>query len=135
MAVVEYHRITEDQAWRALWARHAGEGLERDLKGNAVAPVVDFDTHMVVAVFGGRSVNTWFMDARAIEELEDSVRVRVERHGYQTHRTADSVTPYGIYVVRRIEKPVRIELNVQSRTMEPPIWEEVARFGAGPHTP
>jgi PrcB C-terminal len=37
--------VRDDRAWRALWSEHAGT--------SAAAPAVDFDTHMVAAVFAG----------------------------------------------------------------------------------
>ena len=40
----------------------------------------------------------------------------------------ERVTPYAIYVLPRLNKPVVIEMNTQDMIGQPPVWTEQARF-------
>lgn len=60
----EYSRVTDVDAWTTLWQRHVGK-KER-------APEVDFDKHMVVAIFMGR-VQYDAASAHAIKKTKDEL--------------------------------------------------------------
>jgi hypothetical protein len=85
----EYHRITNEVDWRELWARHAGDNTERDSYGEIVAPGIDFDKFVAVAIFNGDGWNTRSMSL--VESSQgDDWRIRFDANTYQT--SAASVT-------------------------------------------
>jgi hypothetical protein len=115
----EFHRIESDDAWIALWRRHAGTGAP---------PAVDFSKSMVIAVFRGESWNSRGVGVASVGEDDEKFRIRCGDRFYQTMGGADQVKPYGLFVLPRSAKPVILESNKQSLIGDMPIWEEDARL-------
>jgi hypothetical protein len=125
----DYWRVATDDAWKALWLRHAGEQTESPLK-IAKHPEVDFERCVVVAIFAGKLRNTSGLTIASIEESDDRVLVRFERQSksYQTGPDADDVTPYAILVLPKTRKPIVLEEDVHSLIGAAPQWKERARL-------
>lgn len=126
-------RITDDAEWSKVWQAHRGDQIERDSYKQPVVPRVDFKTCMAIAVFEGETWNTRSEDLKAVDEFDDRIRLRIDPVGYQTMGPGgggERVTPYAIYVLPRLTKPIVIEMNTQDLIGAPPVWTEKARFEA-----
>ncbi len=137
IAESEFVLITTRDQWRDLWSRHTGGKGERLVAHGSgqVIPEIDFGRHMVVAYFRGSDVNSDGEIVKSIHETDDAVVVRFDSYSFQTagfggDGGAASVTPYGIWLLPRIEKPVIIEENVQNLKAGEPVWRERHRFEA-----
>ncbi|MCB9933292.1 MAG: hypothetical protein H6841_07720 [Planctomycetes bacterium] len=108
--------VTDDEGWVKLWAEHTAPELME-------APVMDFENEVVLAIFGGTSANSlgYFAEVPLMGERE--YVLRVDEKTYQTMGRGDTVTPYGIFVLTRTDRPVYVEENVQSLIGRPPIWK------------
>jgi len=124
-----YLRVATDDAWKALWVRHAGEHVETGYK-LVKYPEVDFERCTVVAIFAGKIRNTTGLTIVSIDESDDRVLVRFDRtsKSYQTGPKADDVTPYAILVLPKTGKPIVLEEDVHSLIGAPPQWKERARL-------
>ncbi len=87
-------RITTQAEWAALWLEHLGEASKADdslYHNKAGLPVVDFERCMVVAIFGGASVNSAGYAAgtvpaggAGIPSGDGAARLIIKELGYQT---------------------------------------------------
>jgi hypothetical protein len=113
----EFHRITEVDAWTALWHRHVGK-KER-------APEVDFNKHMVVAVFMGR-VSYDSASVHAVKKTKDEVVFGLE---VEDDDCCDfSLRPlYLIAVLPRSDFKLSIISRVRSGTDIDPRKDEVLK--------
>lgn len=113
----EYHRITDAEAWTTLWQRHVGK-KER-------APDVDFDKHMVVAMFLGR-VAYHTAAVHAVKRTKDELVFGLE---VENDDCCDfSVRPlYLIAVVPRSDLKLSIISRVRSGTDIDPRKDEVLK--------
>jgi hypothetical protein len=111
----EYHRVMDNEAWRDLWTRHAGGRVERDSYSEIVAPIIDFERHMVIAIFNGDGWNTRNM---RLEETSDHTefRIRFDAGTYQT--ASGNITP------------IVIEGDVTPETVEEIVLEDAKREDA-----
>lgn len=125
----EYLRVANADDWRRLWARHMGLVDAGGLYGPTI-PEVDFDQCMVVAVFEGTTMNTRGVTVVSVTEEKDRLLLRydVQARSYQSGVPGDRVTPFGIFVFPRCDRPVVIEEDTQSIKNEAPEWKERARF-------
>jgi len=80
----EYERIMLDDIWQEVWVRHAGSRLERDSYDQVVAPIIDFDNHMVMAIFNGQAWNTRNMFIAETAEVDGELHIRFDAGTYQT---------------------------------------------------
>lgn len=104
-------RVTSAKEWEALWTRHKPDWVEkRDHAPNV--PEIDFENYMVIAIFGGSGSNVDAIVADAISDESDALRFRYRQITYQTGKTGDDVTPFGIFVVPRSQKPILLEERV-----------------------
>lgn len=113
----EYQRITDADAWTTLWQRHAGK-RER-------APEVDFEKHMVVAVFMGR-VTYDQAAVHAVKKTKDEIIFGLEVEDvdccdFSTHPL------YLIAVVPRSNLKLSIISRVRSGTDVDPRKDEVLK--------
>ncbi|MCG3125846.1 MAG: hypothetical protein CHACPFDD_00673 [Phycisphaerae bacterium] len=115
-------RVTSAKEWEALWTRHKPDWLEKREHGPRV-PEIDFEKYMVIAIFAGSGSNVDAIVADAIVDEADALRFRYRLITYQTQATADAVTPFGIFVVPRSQKPILLEERVVPIVGEPSIHE------------
>lgn len=108
--------VTDDEGWVKLWAEHTAPELMDP-------PVMDFKNEFVLAIFGGESFNSRGYFVNEILQGEFEYLLRVDEQSYQTMNGADAVTPFGIFVLTKVDRPVHLEENVQSLIGEPPIWK------------
>ena len=113
----EYQRITDPEAWTALWHRHVGK-KER-------APEVDFDKHMVVAAFLG-AVRYDVAAVHAVKKTKDELVFGLE---VEEDDCCDfSLHPlYLIAVVPRSDLKLSIISRVRSGTDIDPRKDEVLK--------
>jgi hypothetical protein len=90
IAVPGFERITGVDEWSLLWRRHA--------PGTA-PPAVNFDTEMVLAIFGGKSAAGSELSLYAVAESE-VLEVITMSYGYDVVRSGSS-NPYLIVVLPR----------------------------------
>jgi len=95
-----------------------------------VVPKVDFDNHMVVAIFQGGEKNNRGIVAISITEEPEEVRFRFDIDYYQSGAGAEKyVTAYGLFVIPRSTKHMVLEEDVQHQIGEPRVWQKRAEFG------
>lgn len=119
----EYHLIEDAESWKELWRRHTGGTME--------APGMAFGQVVVVAVFGGQSVNCGGYEFADDIESEDGLTIRLRPLSYQTMQLGDDVTPYGFVVVDKPEGEVIVEMTYRVTLASEEEWEEVVRFAVG----
>ncbi len=94
--------VRDPEAWRALWAAHAGPA--------AAAPAVDFTSHMVVAVFAGERPDPGHSIAVKAARVDDGVlTVVVDEPRPAPGVTAAQilVSPFHIVTLARFDGEVR----------------------------
>ncbi|MHC4137878.1 MAG: hypothetical protein ACYS0K_23295 [Planctomycetota bacterium] len=130
--MAEDHRIATQEELTAVWLKHVGADPSRhsDYYNKAGVPVVDLDRCMVVAVFGGRCINSAGIHVVSVAEEKDRVLLRFDHRSYQSGAEGDRVTPFGFFFMPRSGKPLVLEENVQNLIGGPPKWKERARFDA-----
>jgi len=135
-ARVELVSTTED--WARLWLEHRGAPpVERyDLFLNkAGLPVVDFETHVVVAVFVGETANVAGLRVEAVEPAgaaepsSDHVTLRYAANAFQTLGEAEPGRPFGFFVLPRPDRALQVEEQLYSM-VGPTRVEQRARFEA-----
>ncbi len=128
----EYHRLTKPEEQTAVRLRHAGVDPSRhsDYHNKAGVPAVDFGRCMVVAVLGGKRVNSAGIYAVSLLEEANRVVLRFDHRSYQSGPEGDRATPFGFFFVPRARKPLILEEYVQNLIGGPPKWKERARFEA-----
>lgn len=131
----EFHLITTRDLWRDLWTRHlAGKGEHRVAHGSGlIFPEVDFSRYMIVAAFRGASTNSDGLVVKSVHQTDEHLIVRFESYSFQTAGPdggAASVTPYGIWLLPRVEKPIILEENIQNLKAGEPIWRQRHRLDA-----
>ena len=134
----EFVRITNSDAWNALWRRH--KGISPDLIDHyAAIPVIDFTRCTVVAFFRSETTNRAGEDLQGVDEVDGTLRLRFDSRTYQTSSPLNSddktggaqkATSFGIWVLPRTDKSIVIEENVQGLKNEGPKWKEQFRFPA-----
>lgn len=134
-----FERIRDQQAWNALWAQHARDFGDRAAQGWLLPPRIDFTTYEVIAFFRGPAANTSGEVVELVELGFDQVWLRFDSITFQTASgpgSSDALGgavrshPYGLWVIRRTDKPVILEENVQGLKNAPPVWREQHRFPA-----
>jgi hypothetical protein len=123
-----YQRVRSAAEWKRTWLGHLG--LQSDTIYRP-AMEVDFNRCMVIAVFGGKYVNSCGYRIESVTEDKNSIVIRFDDVSYQTagaDGSADRVTPYAFVVLPKSEKPVVLEKDEQSYKGHPPEWKEVARL-------
>jgi hypothetical protein len=120
-----YQRVRSAAEWKRTWLSHLG------FKSDTIyrpAMEVDFNRCMVIAVFGGKYVNSCGYRIESVIENKISILIRFDDISYGTAGGADRVTPYAFVVLPKTDKPVVLEKNMQRYKGEPPEWKEVARL-------
>lgn len=131
IAARRYVRVDTREQWLKLWHEHMGKTPPKTFasyRPQTFAPQVDFNTCMVVAVFGGKHWNSAGIFAASIIETKDAITLRFDDFSYQTGDWADEVTTFGIFVLPRSSKTIVLEEDVQNRRAAPPLWKERARL-------
>ncbi len=133
-----FHKITDAREFAKVWVEHrTGSSPKGSYNYNwnyANVPVVDFEDYMVIAIFQGKSANSNGFHVEELVDDGDVFRVRYDSMSYQTSegsgraRRVRKVTPYGIFVVPKTDRPVVLELDTQNMLGRPPIWTERARL-------
>lgn len=124
------HRILSRQQWFEIWETHKGqkapENLDLDFVRVPDLPIIDFESHMVIAVFVGASSNCSGVKPYSVTEYEDRVVLRFTYASYQSVRGFERCTPYGFFVVPKSEKALVLEEDVHELIGDPPKWKQFA---------
>lgn len=130
-----YRKVTAFEDWADLWIEHTGaqrhDGKYNWFYNEAGVPFVDFERCMVIAVFQGEGWNSAGVRVVTVAEEEERILLRFDDQSFQTSGPDGGgvrVTPFGIFVLPKSEKPVVLEENVQGLIGKPPIWKERARL-------
>lgn len=94
--------VRDPQAFAAVWGAHAGAG--------AAPPAVDFDAHMVIAVFAGQRPSAGYdVTIRAVERRDAALVIDVEETQPKPSRVAAQVlvSPYHVVTVPRDDGEIR----------------------------
>jgi hypothetical protein len=131
----KFTRVTNAEQWAKLWEEHEGKPTAVDNVGAPFIPRINFEKCMVIGVFQGATVNSNGVLIEGVAEEPDCIRVR---YGEMTYQTAGGlngggggavkVTPFGIFVVPRSNKPIVIEENVQGLKDNPAQWKARAKL-------
>lgn len=130
----KFGRAMNAEQWTKLWDEHEGKASAKDNVGVPFIPRVNFEKCMVIGIFQGARTNSNGVTIEAITEEASCIRVRYDEMTFQTSGGlnggggAVSVTPYGIFVVPRSNKPIVIEENVQGLKDNPARWKERAKL-------
>jgi len=127
--------VSAPEEWARLWLEHRGSPpVERydSFLNKAGLPVVDFATHVVVAVFVGETANIAGLrvegeasDAGAA--AADHTTLRYASNSYQTLGEAEPARPFGFFVLPSGDRPLVVEEQLYSMT-GPSRVEARARF-------
>lgn len=129
-------RVRDAEEWEKLWHRHTdgkaeGEWIGRD------AVEIDWSRCMVIGVFRGMSHNSNGERLASLLDRGQDIVVRYDSMSYQTasgfgdvEDKGVDVTPYGLFLVARSDKPLVFEDNVQGLIGHPPVWKETFRLPA-----
>jgi hypothetical protein len=134
--------VTEEAEWKELWKKHRGDGRDQRSTETVQELTIDFDTHYLVAGFGGHHsslIVTPF--ARG-----DAVLIRFSAHGSQFRPQPPELDKrpefvkakeqaggdYCFVVLPKPAKTVIIEKDVREQLDHSPLWKEQKRFPA-PH--
>lgn len=131
LAERQFLLIGDRDGWVETWARHTGRAPARDHLGRALAPEIDFERWMVLAVFQGSKRNSSGVILAAIEARENALVIRFDESTYQTAGPdggAVEVQPFGLFVLPRSSVAVVVEEDIQNLKGQPPKWQERARF-------
>lgn len=136
----KFMRAMNPGQWSQLWEQHAGNP-PADSVGTPFIPRVNFEKCMAVAIFQGATTNSNGVTIVSIADEANRILIRYDESTYQTsggpsdgrdgaecRGGAVDVTPYGIFVVPRSNKPIVIEENVQGLKDEPVRWKERAKL-------
>lgn len=113
--------IRDAKTWRATHAK-----LFQGIESAPPATVdVDFSTHSIVVLFGGKTVNCDGYSATAYEVDDKTTVLRITRHTYQSMGYTPPRWPYGVFVVpTEVGDTVRVERNAQNLIGGPEIWKK-----------
>ena len=129
--------VADEEAWSALWMEHTINPAD-DPVNPPKLPDVDFDSEMVVAVFGGKSVNSRGFYVQQVLNARNGWVIRVDESTYQSASSGDDdesggaqhVTPYGIWVIPNDGGSILVEENVQGMKNRGPRWKTIgSRLG------
>lgn len=140
-------RCTSQPECDELWQKHRGvnpwgtvvqqqKDDSQELDHCQYCPQVDFDSHMIVAVFSGRGAHEG-MSVKSVLDERDFVRIgyKVETSQPGPARPNAPRTParkpaqgYVFAVLPRSEKPIILEQDVRREINAPPVWIERARL-------
>ncbi len=130
-----YHRIQDAQSLARLWLQHRGkpqpDGEYGFFYNDAGVPEVDFERYEVVAIFGGKCVNSAGFAVESIADEPGRRLVRFDHRHYQTAGPdggAESAKPFAFFVLPRTPLPIVLEEDVQGMINQPPQWKERARL-------
>lgn len=128
-----YHRIESPQAWKVLWLRHTtGSGAEPRNPMSVPQAEVDFNRCMVVAAFQGQGELCNGFKVHSVFETDEQITVRIQRLGFAVGGVEVPKTrAWGIFVLPRSTKLLRVELDTRREKVAPPKWTQVAEFKAG----
>ena len=124
-----FNRCQSDKEWSATWDAHQNEGGQ----AGQPSPTIDFDSHMVIALFQGKGSQNWGLFIHEIQDERDRLRIRFITGYYQTASIPESETDrlklqtqsYAIVVLPKCDKEVVFE-EATDRDAErrPSKWKE-----------
>lgn len=130
-------RISSRKEWIAVWLEHQGKGGDAKTydnlhwKNDAKVPDVDFATHMVIAIFEGKTVNCAGFTNASWNATAEGIDFRFDLEFYGTIGQEDKVTPFGLYVIPRSDKGISLQIPKQGPTKDAPPtgkWETYGRI-------
>lgn len=131
------HRIRSPQQFARVWLAHQGKDRAADAgdylyyENDAGVPQLDFETHEVLAVFGGVQGNSGGIQA---VEIVDDATCRHFRYDSKPFQTSGpdgggvQNTVYGFFVLPKTSLPIAVEEDVHELIGEPRKWREQARL-------
>lgn len=91
-----YFAIRDDASWLAMWRRHTSDSIHR-----SVAPHVDFDQSMVIAVFqGDDGESPGLVSIDRIQFADDKLVVSLAESDYEDEGTGARSTTRSYHIVR-----------------------------------
>ena len=132
--------IKTKEAWKTLWTEHRGQERIKPFIETVQTFEVDFDTHLVAAVFSGGS--DWCDVSASVQAREVVIRFRAITYqidGMPLGFGDEALTtllmkkrlaqrPYAFIVLRKPVKSVVIEQDVRQRLDFPPEWKHRVTF-------
>jgi len=116
----EYLRITTEVQWHELWQRHDKTGQP--------APPVDFRKNMIIAILMGRTTNISRVCIVDLRKIDYVLRFRFAGESYQTVGAVDNVTPFGFFVMPKMNNKIVLQENIQTNPESPAHWKKRAEF-------
>lgn len=113
--------IQNEELFLRLQRRHFAEG------GNPSRFQVDFQKHMLVAVFSGTFVNAAGYSDPVIKETETELSIRLPLAGYQSAR-AEEVQLYAFLVLPKSKKTISVEQGFRLNTLGDMKWVQVKQM-------
>jgi hypothetical protein len=141
--IEQFTRCCSQKDWKAVWNAHGGRAKDTD----DLAPEVDFDSYMIIAVFHESSR----LRIGDIREENGCIRIRYHPYGNQIVFVPDpnartvkiieagrgEIDPekprtlsFAFVLLPRSKEAIVIEEDVQSLIGKPAIWKERARLPA-----
>lgn len=132
----EFLRCTTVKEWEQLWKRHR-EG-KSPIETNQYLEV-DFDTHIVIAIFQGEQGFHGPVDVKEVNESQECLTVRFEIGSVQTGDGigGEQIKPvrleagsYSFIVLPKSKKHIKFEIDKRSEIAAPPLWKECGQLPA-----
>ncbi|MHC4841101.1 MAG: hypothetical protein ACYTDT_09130 [Planctomycetota bacterium] len=111
----------DEKAWIGIWDIH------RPKREKFILPQVDFNTHIVLAVFGGEKFNSRGYYIDSVLGGRNSMIIRIDENTYQTAGKAVKAGPYGFWVLPN-HRSITVEENVQGLLNKPPLWNKIKAY-------
>jgi len=116
----EYHFITDQETWSAVWTRHQGKNIS--------FPWIDFQMHNALAIFAGEQINSLGIKIKEIRDTGEAWEVYFYSVVTKPAGPNASVRPYGFFMIPQTKKKIILKESVQSLTGGPPQWRVVKEF-------
>lgn len=126
-----FHRCMSQDEIRELWKKHRGVD---DLNATMFCPKVDFDSHMVVAIFRGHGA-IFGLRVDSITDEPKGIRIRylpatVQLAGGKPRNLPRDDKGYAIVVLKRSSKAIVLEEGKLFDLTQPIEWSEHGKIPA-----
>ncbi len=129
-AKMSFARYCSRKDWSATWHKHQST----DRKGNKQrCPEVDFDSHMVVAIFQGKSFQDTGIEVITVTDEKNCIRIRYKPMSFQVayieppakgETDSYETQSYAFLVLPKSQKAIVLEEDVRSLIHDPPLWKK-----------
>lgn len=112
ITIEQAEKITDPERWKTVWKSASKQP----------APSIDFDKHMVLAVFGGKTWNSAGFEISEARRECTSIDVKLVGKHYQSFNS-QRVFPFAFFIFDKSRLPLSVWRDVRHLKAEPPKWQ------------